>query len=200
VNINPFEPLKYLWLLMTSEIGLVLIGLAIIGGLLSRLTNRKTKKSKPKNEVKETIFSHKARITGVDATDTMKGREFEKWLAVKFQKMGYQVHLKSGTKDQGADLILKTKTGERISVQAKKSTKKNIGVAALGDIVRAMRYYQTPKGIVVTNQYFTKDMREEASNYSDIELWDRERLVDELSRVEGFKETSKPWYKKWFSN
>ena len=147
------------------------------------------------------MFRHKARLTGVDATDTMTGREFEKWLAVKFQKMGYQVHLLPGVKDQGTDLILKSKSGERICVQCKKSAKKNIGVAALGELVRGMRYYKTPKGIIVTNQYFTKELKEEASYYPDIELWDRKRLVDELANLEGFKEKPKPkpWYKRWFS-
>ena len=182
MNINPFDVFKSLWMIMTSEIGLVIIGLFILNEIFSRITNRRTKKTKRKSEVKEAIFRHKARITGVDATDTMKGREFEKWLGIKFGKMGYQVHLKSGTKDQGADLILKTKNGERICVQAKKRGKQNIGVAALGDILRAMRYYETPKGIVITNQYFTKEMKEEASYYPDIELWDRQRLVDELPR------------------
>lgn len=200
MNINPFDIFKYLWMIMTSEVGLVLIGLLILNIFFSRITNRKSGKTKRKSEVKEAIFRHKARVTGVDATDTMKGREFEKWLAVKFEKMGYWVDLKPGIKDKGADLILRTKSGERICVQAKKSAKQNIGVAALGDLVRGMRYYQTPKGIVVTNQYFTKEMKEEASYYPDIELWDRKRLVDELAKAEGIKEEPKPWYKKWFSN
>lgn len=191
MNINPLDFFKSLWMIMTSEIGLVLIGLLLLRTLFSSLKKANNKKTKRKNFIKDSVFNHKARITGVDATDTMGGREFEKWLAVKFKKMGYQVHLKSGTKDQGADLILKTKSGERISVQAKKSGKQNIGVAALGDIVRAMRYYQTPRGIVVTNQFFTKEMREEASYYSDIELWDRKRLVDELTKVEGIKGKTK---------
>lgn len=144
-----------------------------------------------RTEIQDRNFRHKARITGVDATDTMNGRQFEKWLAVKFEKMGYQVHLKSGTKDQGADLILKTKSGERICVQAKKRGKQNIGVAALGDLIRGMRYYETPRGIVITNQHFTREMIEEASYYHDIELWDRERLVSELAKVEGLTGTKK---------
>lgn len=98
MNINPFDIFKSLWLIMTSEIGLVLIGLAIFSALLSRTTKRNTKKANHKSEVKDALFRHKARVTGVDATDTMKGREFEKWLAVKFEKMGYQVHLLPGVK------------------------------------------------------------------------------------------------------
>lgn len=67
----------------------------------------------------------------------------------------------------------------------------------MGDLVRGMRYYKTPRGIVVTNQYFTREMKEEASYYPDIELWDRQRLVDELAKVEGIKEEPKSCFRKW---
>jgi len=186
MNIN--TALKGIWMIFSDPrvwgFLIFLFLISIIWDIPKWIARRQTEKQ----EIK---FRHYCRITGVDATDKMDGRQFEKWLAVKFEKMGYQVHLKSGTKDQGADLILRSKSGERICVQAKKSGKQNIGVAALGDLVRGMRYYQTPKGIVVTNQYFTKEMKEEASYYSDIELWDRERLVDELAKAEGFKRNKK---------
>ena len=133
MNINPFDVFKSLWMIMTSEIGLVIIGLFILNEIFSRITNRRTKKTKRKSEVKEAIFRHKARITGVDATDTMKGASFEKWFGIIW-KMGYAGSFKVRPRPR-ADLILKTKNGERICVQAKKE-EADIGVAALGDILR----------------------------------------------------------------
>lgn len=182
LNINPFDIFKYAWMIISSKAFLGLVLLLVLFTLPRRILELIVRQ---REELRDREFRHKCRVTGVDATDTMNGRQFEKWLAVKFEKLGYQVHLKSGTKDQGADLILRTKSGERICVQAKKRGKQNIGVAALGDLVRGMRYYETPRGIVVTNQHFTRDMIEEASYYPDIELWDRERLVSELAKVEG---------------
>jgi restriction system protein len=120
--------------------------------------------------------------SGIDIVDKMNGVEFEKFLLVHFQKLGYKGQLTPATNDYGADLIL-SKDGEKIVVQAKRWTSK-VGIEAIQQIIGAKQYYKASKCIVATNNYFTPNAENLASN-SGVELWNRTKLLDIMSDSNG---------------
>ncbi|MBX4272206.1 restriction endonuclease [Clostridium estertheticum] len=125
--------------------------------------------------------------SGVDIADKMSGEEFEKFLLVHFQKLGYKGETTPKTNDYGADLVL-IKNGEKIVVQAKRWASK-VGIGAVQQIVGAKMYYKATKCIVVTNNYFTPNAINLASS-SSVELWDRTKLLEIMSKSNG-RETAK---------
>ena len=189
-NINPFDVFKYVWLILTQPFMLALLGLyfvfywlipSVAEAIHRWLNEHEQKRIDQREKARQEAFNARLRATGVEATDKMTGRDFEQWLKVKFEQMGYKVRLKNGSKDQGVDLVL-FKAGKKTVVQAKKRTSQNVGVKALGELLRGMKYHDAHKGIVVTNRYFTREMTEEAKEYDDVELWDRDRLVKEIEK------------------
>ena len=124
------------------------------------------------------ILESRARAAGIDKVDSMTGKDFEIWLAQQFKIAGYDVKRTPYQGDHGADLILSTNNGAKIAVQAKKLSKRKdrVGAKALGEVLRGKKYYNCDKAMVVTNQGYTQQARDEAKRIG-IELFDREELV-----------------------
>lgn len=120
--------------------------------------------------------------SGIDIVDKMTGEEFEKFLLVHFEKLGYKGELTPQTNDYGADLILK-KEGYKIVVQAKRWTSK-VGIEAVQQILGAKEYYKANECIVATNSYFTPNALNLASS-SGVELWDRTKIINVMSISNG---------------
>jgi restriction system protein len=114
---------------------------------------------------------------GLKAIDVMSGQEFEKRLWVHFKDRGYEVKSTPLIGDWGADLIL-IKNGIRTVVQAKRYSK-SVGLAAVQEAHTAKATYGCQKAMVITNASFTKGAKELA-RYNHVELWDREKLAQEL--------------------
>lgn len=195
--VNPFDIIKNILIIFTHPVMLCFLSFGFVFYWLlpelPRLFNRwrnenARRRAEAAARAREQEFSARARKTGVELTDSMNGREFEKWLKIKFEQMGYKVRLKDGSKDQGVDLVL-FKGGKKTVVQAKKRASQNVGVKALGELLRGMKYHDAHKGIVVTNRYFTREMIEEAEEYDDVELWDRDRLIQEIETSKGIVTT-----------
>ena len=129
---------------------------------------------------------HKRKLmeSGIDLIDGMSGSLFEELLQEHFKKLGYKAKMTPATADYGADLILE-KEKERIVVQAKR-WKQNVGIAAVQQVVGAINYYQANKGMVISNSYFTQNA-ERLARSNNIELWDRDKLIDFLSKARGKK-------------
>lgn len=89
-------------------------------------------------------------------------------------------------KDRGADLILTNKAGERWAVQAKKLKNGKVGAKAIGEVLRAKHNYNCHKTILITNQYFTDQAKEEAKN-CNVQLWDRQMLMKTLASLNSAK-------------
>ena len=68
-------------------------------------------------------------------------------------------------------------------VQAKRWNQK-IGVKAIQEIVAAIKHYKADKGMVITNNYFTKNA-ENLARTNEVELWDRNKLISFMSQVSG---------------
>ena len=84
----------------------------------------------------------------------MTGWEFERWLEQFFQRLGFQVKRTPYRGDFGADFVL-TWNGVNIAVQAKRS-RRQVGVAAVQEVVAAKAYYGCEQAMVVTNGYFSE--------------------------------------------
>lgn len=105
--------------------------------------------------------------------DRMSGAAFERYLSQQFGSMGYRVSFTEPSHDYGADLLLK-KRGERIVVQAKRY-EKNVGIAAVQEVVGSIAYYEADRAMVITNSGFTGSARDLARQ-NEVELWDREEM------------------------
>lgn len=120
--------------------------------------------------------------SGIDIVDKMEGTEFEKFLLAHFKNLGYKGEVTPKTNDYGADLVLK-KEKYTIVVQAKRY-KSKVGIEAIQQIIGAKEYYKANKCIVATNSYFTNNAINLA-NSSNVELWDRNKLISLMARVNG---------------
>lgn len=110
--------------------------------------------------------------------DKMTGLEFEEFLKIHFEAMGFVAETTKTSNDYGADLILQKKNLV-IAVQAKRY-QANIGVKAVQEVIGSMAYYEAQKGLVVTNSVFTKNA-ENLASANNVILWDRDVLVRLLS-------------------
>lgn len=86
------------------------------------------------------------------------GEEFEIFLKELYEELGYQVTLTPRTGDQGADLIIE-KRGVKSVVQAKFYSS-SVGNSAVQEVIGAIGFYNANKGIVITNNTFTKSAKE----------------------------------------
>lgn len=114
--------------------------------------------------------------------DNMTGEEFENYLKIYFESIGYKVKKTPASNDYGADLYCKNKN-EVVVVQAKRYEGK-VGNSAVQEVVAAREYYEADRCMVVTNSYFTKNAVNLAE-VNQVELWDRDRLISNVRRRKG---------------
>lgn len=112
--------------------------------------------------------------SGVNTIDKMTGLEFQDYLAVVFERLGYSVK-KTPYNDYGADLILTDRSGIRTAVQAKHYGS-NVGISAVQEVVAAKNYYHCESLLVVTNRDFT-DPAKRLAQTNRVALWDRQILI-----------------------
>ncbi|MDF2627060.1 MAG: hypothetical protein K0R39_891 [Symbiobacteriaceae bacterium] len=105
----------------------------------------------------------------------MTGLEFEKYLEILFNRLGYQVERTRYVGDQGGDLII-TRGGERTLVQAKRHSKA-VGNKAVQEAAAARPHYKCHHAMVVANQEFTQAARELAKS-NQVELLGRRQLAE----------------------
>ncbi|WP_271716047.1 restriction endonuclease [Anaeromicropila herbilytica] len=135
-----------------------------------------------RNAIKNNLKRKRYLDSGISDIDKMQGIEFEEFLKVHFERLGYHVKTTKTTNDYGADLILK-KERNIIVVQAKRY-KSRIGINAIQEVIGAIRYYKGMKGMVITNSYFTKNAINLAKA-NQIELWDRNKLIEVMLKNNG---------------
>lgn len=113
--------------------------------------------------------------------DILNGIEFEKYIGQLLKKSGFtNVVVTKSSGDFGADIIAK-KGNERYAFQCKRFSTP-IGPKPIGEVLRGMNNYKCTKGVVVTNNYFTKQAIQEAI-VSNIELWDRNKLINLINNI-----------------
>lgn len=123
---------------------------------------------------------HKNKRYSINDIDLLDGYEFEQLISLLFTEMGYVADITKGSGDQGADIIAE-KDNNRIGIQAKCHSNP-VTNTAVQEITASLNYYNCNKGMVITNNYFTKSAIELAQS-NNIILWDRDILkikIDEL--------------------
>lgn len=116
-------------------------------------------------------------FSSIQEVDEMTGIEFEYFLFYKFRQRKYRVKTTPVSGDYGADLLLKKKR-EKIVVQAKRY-QRDVGIAAVQEVIGSIAYYDADIGIVITNSYFTPNAINLAKA-NQVILWDRKRLIMEF--------------------
>ena len=123
----------------------------------------------------------------ISEVDKMNWREFEKFVAEMFEKMGYEVKRLGGWGgDYGADLIATDpKTRTRYAVQAKKWMRFKVGTSAIKEVLLAWSVYDCDAGIVVTNNYFTERAGVLPCKIKKlrVDLWDRDILIEKIKEI-----------------
>lgn len=99
--------------------------------------------------------AEKIKIYNISQINTLSGVEFENYLKLLFEKMGYSVQTTPKSKDFGADLIVE-KNGRKTIVQAK-CYGHTVGVSAVQEIIAARAHYDTFEALVISNQKFSKE-------------------------------------------
>ena len=112
--------------------------------------------------------------------DLMEGRDFEYFCANLLEKRGFlEVEVTKGSGDNGVD-ILAEKDGVTYAIQCKRYDEP-VGVKAVQEAYAGRDYYDRMVGVVMSNQYFTKNAMEMAQKLK-IMLWDRgylEEMIEE---------------------
>ncbi|MBV6717255.1 restriction endonuclease [Paenibacillus chitinolyticus] len=131
------------------------------------------------NKIRKVRRKKQLRISGIYKIDRMTGKEFEAYLTVFFEDLNYKVQDTGGKGDRGADKILiDPSSGTRICVQAK-CWSTNVTFDAVQQIYTAKTLWNCDKAWIITNRGFTKQVKETAEQLG-IELWDREKLIDNM--------------------
>jgi hypothetical protein len=106
--------------------------------------------------------------------DKMEGLQFEHYISILLKYEDFlNVYNTKGSGDYGADIIAE-KDGCKYAIQCKRYSNK-IGAKPVGEVLRGMKKYHCDKGIIITNNYFTKQAIEEA-DICGIVLWNRDKL------------------------
>lgn len=114
----------------------------------------------------------------LDEVDSVDGETFETILYNRFRSMKFMVYFTPTSGDFGADLIVEMKDLS-VAIQCKRYNYKNgrtVGVKAIQEVLGAMYYYGTQRGMVITNAVYTQSARDLARAIGTITLWDREDL------------------------
>jgi hypothetical protein len=126
------------------------------------------------NEVLKRFESRKNRLLLVDWR-SLRGVEFEDFLAEVFEVLGYEIKTTKASGDQGIDLIAR-KGERRIGIQAK-GYEQSVGNAAVQEAFSGMVHYGCTECVVITNSGFTRGAYELAES-TGCRLIDGERIPD----------------------
>lgn len=126
---------------------------------------------------------YRDKSVGMDNIDTMKGYSFEEYIAGLLKNLGYQeAKVTPKTGDGGVDIVAKDQSGIKVAVQCKRLGSK-VGNNAIQEVYLGKKLENCKRAIVITNSYFTKPAIE-AALIAQVELWDRDRLIEEMRKVE----------------
>lgn len=109
--------------------------------------------------------------------------EFEAMVAHLYNQSGHQARRTGQTGDQGIDLVVQAKNGEKWVVQCKR-WRGSVGAPVIRDFYGAMQHEKADKGTVITTGKFTRQAREWAAG-KPITLYDGEKLIQVWRQAQG---------------
>lgn len=137
------------------------------------------------------LNAEKIKIYSISQINLLSGTEFEQYLKLLFEKMGYKVQTTKKSKDFGADLILEKK-GIKTIVQAKRLSH-TVGISAVQEIISARKHYNISQAMVVSNQNYSKEA-EILANENQVILAGTNELETMIQRFPVYFETEKRTY------
>lgn len=149
----------YLFLLLTPDI---IFGIILISAGISQ--NEKLK-----------IYQKNLSKANISQVDRMNGKQFEDFVSVILQNLGYLTTVTQQSRDFGADIVVE-KNGKKVVIQTKCYSSK-VSLKAVQEVYSAMYKYHATECWVVTNNYFTKPAIELAKTNGVI-LIDRNELIN----------------------
>jgi restriction system protein len=102
--------------------------------------------------------------SGMAAIDLMPGVEFEKYVAARLRRTGWDVSLTAASGDYGVDLIAR-KGADCMAIQCKRYAKP-VGVSAVQQVVAGSMQHRCTSSMVVSNQEFTTAAKRLAGTHS----------------------------------
>ena len=133
------------------------------------------------DEIKEDINNSNLPMAenSLDFIDKMTGEEFEKFIGDYFRKIGYNTLVTPLSGDFGVDIIVENEL-VKIGIQAKRYSDR-VTNAAVQEIVAGIKHYNLDKGMVITNNYFSRSAIALAKD-NNIVLWDRDTIKVKFSK------------------
>ncbi len=121
-------------------------------------------------------------ISDLKEIDSMSGDEFEEYLEVMFETIGYEATKTKRSRDGGVDLILK-KDDKITLIQAKRyKITETISVDAVRAVFSKKDKYKAERLVVLTTAMkFSVDARKEAKEMG-VELWGRDKFKELLKQ------------------
>lgn len=93
-------------------------------------------------------------------SNDMPGESYERFVGFCLMRRGWKIiKYTKRSRDYGADIIARTPSGLKTSIQCKRY-KKNVGIDAVQQVYASERYYNCNRGVVITNSKFTPSARE----------------------------------------
>ncbi len=154
--------------------------------LMSDYLNPKTDWKIRENDFAD-IFGRDKINVDIDCVDGLKWDEFERLVALLYQKRGFQTRL-TPVNDYGADVVCFGHTAEPntlLQVKHHKHPRNNVPNKVIGEIVSSRPVYEKEYLMafnnlqVVTNSYFTENAKAQAAA-NDVNLMDRTTLSNLL--------------------
>ncbi len=109
-----------------------------------------------------------------DKIDKMGGEEFEDCIAELLKLKGYiKVITTPSTGDHGVDIIAE-RDSIKYAIQCKRYAKK-VGNKSVQEVYSGKAFYDADVAIVITNNYFTDQAKQEARKL-EVKLWDRRKV------------------------
>lgn len=154
----------------------VILILAIIFYIfINRLQNKRAKEYERQRIAVVEHYKRQLLSLSIKHYDDMTGKEFEDFCALLLSRNGYKdVKTTKGSGDYGVD-IFATLENTSCAIQCKRSSK-NIGNKAVQEIYSGKNYHGKVIGIIMTNQFFTKQAIDTARKHGHIYLFDRNHI------------------------
>lgn len=137
------------------------------------------------------LNAEKIKIYDINQINSFSGEEFERYLKILFEQMGYKVSLTQKSKDYGVDLILEKHKKQTI-VQAK-CYSHTVGISAVQEIISARKHYNIFDAIVITNNAFSREAQLLADE-NKVMLAGNKELVELVSKYPVYFERDKHKY------
>ena len=133
------------------------------------------------------IASVETELSKIDAMST-DGWKFERYAANLLMKCGFvSAEVTSGSNDYGVDIVARDQHGVCYAVQCKCYTSQ-LGSAPVQEVSAGMIKYRCQVGVVLSNQYFTRNAAELAAA-NNILLWDRDKLTQMIGRASSVRQS-----------